>query len=341
MNDFFKAVRNFLTVFLPKQKCYSQHTIKSYKDALNLLIKFLRKEKKYSIPEIDFPLFNRMMICEFLEWLREERHCSAVTQNQRLNALKSFFRYTGMLDCTLVSLHMEIGTIPVKKEQQRLVKYLSEEALEILLREPNTTTPKGLRNRFIMILMYDTAARCQELLDLRLNDFIISGKTPFVYLTGKGSKTRSIPLMEKTLQHYYQYLDVFHPVQKQNPDDLLFYTVIHNQRCKMSPDNVASFMKIYGASASTKTKDMPLRIHPHQMRHTRAIHLYRSGMPLPLLSEFLGHSNINTTNIYAYADTEMKRAAIEKALHPTAPVNDAKTLWEENEEMILKLSGLG
>lgn len=340
MNEFFKIIRNFLTVFLPKQKCYSPNTIRSYTNALNLLIEFLRVEKKYSVHEITFLLIDRALICEFLDWLQERRHCGATTRNQRLNALKSFFRYAGMLDCTLVALHMEMETVPIKKERKQLVEFLSLEALEVLLREPDVSKQKGLRNRFIMILMYDTAARCQELLDLRLSDFILSGKTPFVYLTGKGSKTRAIPLMEKTLLHYQQYLDIFHPTQTRRSDDLLFYTVIHNRRCGMSPDNVAAFMKTYGASASSKAKDMPKRVHPHQMRHTRAIHLYRSGMPLPLLAEFLGHSNINTTSIYAYADTEMKRTAIEKATHPTVPAEDAQTFWEGDEETILKLSGL-
>lgn len=340
MNSFFKTVRSFLTVFLPKQKCYSPNTIRSYTNALNLLIEFLRSEKKYSVIEIAFPLFDRALICEFLDWLQEQRHCSTATRNQRLNALKSFFRYAGMLDCSLIALHLEMGTVPVKKDRRPLVEFLSAEALEALLREPDVSKQKGLRNRFIMILMYDTAARCQELLNLRLNDFILSGKTPFIYIMGKGSKARSVPLMDKTLLHYRQYLEVFHPIHTRKPDDLLFYTVIHNRRCKMSPDNVADFMKTYGASASSKVKDMPLRIHPHQMRHTRAIHLYRSGMPLPLLSEFLGHSNINTTNIYAYADTEMKRAAIEKAIYPTAPTEDAQPLWVGDEEIILKLSGL-
>lgn len=340
MNEFFKTIRNFLTVFLPKQKCYSPNTIRSYKNALNLLVEFLRIEKKYSVYEINFQLIDRALICEFLDWLQERRQCGVTTRNQRLNALKSFFRYAGIIDCTLVSLYMEMGTVPVKKERRQLVEFLSPEALEAMLREPDASKKKGLRNRFIMILMYDTAARCQELLDLRLNDFILSGKTPFVYLVGKGSKTRAIPLMEKTLLHYQQYLDVFHPTQTRRPDDLLFYTVIHNQRCEMSPDNVAAFMKTYGVSVSSKVKDIPKRFHPHQMRHTRAIHLYRSGMPLPLLAEFLGHSNINTTNIYAYADTEMKRLAIEKATHPTAPAEDVKTLWEGDEETILKLSGL-
>jgi len=340
MNDFFKAIRSFLTVFLPRQKCYSPHTIRSYKDTLNLLIEFLRVEKKYSLSKITFLLINRSMICDFLDWLQEKRHCSVSTRNQRLNALKSFFRYAGMLDCTLLWLHMEMGTVPVKKEKRPLVEFLSPEALEVLLREPDASKQKGVRNRFIMILLYDTAARCQELLDLRLGDFILSGKTPFVYLTGKGGKTRAVPLMEKTLLHYHQYLDVCHPASARRPDDLLFYTVIHDRRCGMSPDNVAAFMKTYGESASTKVKDMPERIHPHQMRHTRAIHLYRSGMPLPLLAELLGHSNINTTNIYAYADTEMKRSAIEKAIYPTAPTESVQPLWEGDEETILKLIGL-
>jgi site-specific recombinase XerD len=166
-----------------------------------------------------------------------------------------------------------------------------------------------MRNRFYMILMYDTAGRCQELLDLKLKDFVISGSKPYVYLTGKNSRQRSVPLLPKTVGHYEHYLAAFHP-EPNSPDDYVFYTVSHNQRHQMSEDNVEAFMKKYGEQARKGCHEVPLRVHPHQLRHTRAMHLYRSGWPLPFVSELLGHAKITTTNIYAYADTEMKRNAL-------------------------------
>lgn len=107
----------------------------------------------------------------------------------------------------------------------------------------------------------------------------------------------------------------------------------------MSPDTVAAFVKKYGESARHVCTSIPERVHPHMLRHTRAMHLYQDGVPLAMVSEFLGHAQIETTKIYAHADTEMKRKAIQQAankLNDTIP--DA--LWNtDDEEMMLKLRG--
>lgn len=147
--------------------------------------------------------------------------------------------------------------------------------------------------------------------------------------------------MQKTVQHYHSYLAQFHPEETRSGDNLLFYTTIHGKTGQMSPDNVAYFMKSYGEKAKAECSGIPNRVHPHQLRHTRAIHLYRGGMPLALLSEFLGHANISTTQIYAYADTEMKRKAIQKACPlNNEPINNETPIWENNDDMLRKLYGL-
>jgi site-specific recombinase XerD len=190
-----------------------------------------------------------------------------------------------------------------------------------------------------MILMYDTAARCQEMLDLKLGDFILNSKNPYVHLLGKGRKTRTVPLMDKTVQHLNLYLEQFH---KGNTcrDDYLFYTVIHGVKHQMSPDNVEKFIMRYGKCAAQVCDEIPKRVHPHQLRHTRSIHLYRGGMPLALLAEFLGHVEIETTRVYAYADTEMKRKAIQKACLKENKIEEPIIWDKDDEETLRKLLGL-
>ena len=339
-DSFFSTVRSFLTIYLPKQKCCSPNTVKSYRMALNLLIDFLLKEKKTPIYAISFDLLNHSTINEFLEWLQTDRKCTPSTCNQRLMALRSFTKYAGIMDVSQISIQNEIKKVPYMKVASTIVEFLSEQGLKSLLEQPDIKKPLGVRDRFFMILMYDTAARCQELLDLKLNDFELNTKNPYIYLHGKGSKTRTVPIMSKTAEHYLFYLDKFHPDETRNKEDYVFYTTIHGQKNQMSPDNVAAFMKRYGNSAKATCSDIPPHIHPHQLRHTRAIHLYRGGMPLPLLAEFLGHVNLNTTQVYAYADTEMKRAAIQKACPQSISAPSAIPLWENDEEMIRKLYGL-
>lgn len=341
MNDFFKAVRGFITDYLPKQKCCSANTIRSYRITLNLLVSFLREEKHLSFKEIDFGVLTRTVIIEFLEWLETERKCSVSSRNQRLAALRSFFNYAGLVDCVNAQTSFMVSKIPRKNEPGKVVQYLSETALETLLRQPNLSDRLGLRNGFFMILMYDTGARCDELLRLRLCDMNANTKHPVAYLTGKRNKTRVVPLMEKTVEHYRRYLKEFHEGTKPTDDKNVFYTIIHGHTSSMSPDTPAAFIKQYGESASRECPEIPARVHPHMLRHTRAIHLYRNGMPLELVSQFLGHANIDTSRIYAYADTEMKRAAIAKADRMLISDNcPAQPIWDGDEDMILKLSGL-
>ncbi|MEB3102871.1 tyrosine-type recombinase/integrase [Ferviditalea candida] len=337
---FFKLIRNFLTIYLPKQKCYSLNTIKSYKEALNLLLDYLQTEKQIPLLRITFELLDSTTIGRFLDWLEEVRGCSVSTRNQRLMALKSFFKYAAMMDSSQIAAHAELAKVATKKAPSSIVEFLTEKALKILLEQPSTHSRCGIRDRFFMILMYDTAARCQEMLDLRLKDIQLQPKNSIAYLTGKGGKMRVVPLMDKTVEHCRYYLDNFHPSGIGSADDYLFYTTIHGKQNQMSPDNVASFMKRYGKLAKEGCSEVPENVHPHQLRHTRAIHLYRGGMPLALLSEFLGHADLATTQIYAYADTEMKRAAIQKVDGMNQLTPREQPVWLDDDEMIRKLYGL-
>lgn len=223
-----------------------------------------------------------------------------------------------------------------------MLPYFSESALKTILEQPDSRKKKGLRDLFFMILMYDTGARNQEMLDIRLRDLHFEGKSPYVVITGKGRKTRLVPVMQKTVEHFKKYAAGFHP--KIFPDEFLFYTERGGKRFAMSPDNTERFIKKHGISAYSVNKEVPESLHPHLFRHSRSIHLYRSGMPMVLLSEWLGHAQISTTmHYYANADTEMKKEAIEKAtskLNPMVSDDSASLEWENDEDMIKRLYGL-
>lgn len=147
-------------------------------------------------------------------------------------------------------------------------------------------------------------------------------------------------LMKKTAEYVRKYLEIFHPAPTRHADDWLFYTVSHGRRHKMSDDNVARFLAKYSKMAHAKCGEVFEKVTPHQFRHTRAMHLYRNGMPLQLLSEFMGHASLASTQVYAYADTEMKRLAIEKSSQTMEENISTKPAWQTDEEMIRKLYGL-
>jgi site-specific recombinase XerD len=336
---FFKCIRNFLTVYLPKQRCYSKNTVRSYRITIDIFLDYLTETLRLPIYKLTFQHMTAEYITGFLDWLQTERSCSTATRNQRLMAIRSFAKYAAGINAANIFMQAEIGNIPAQKAPVKMVEFLSEQALKALLAQPDRKRDIGIRDSFFMTLMYDTAARCQEMLDLRWNCFELDTPHPYVRLHGKGNKVRTVPLMEKTVQFLHLYAERFHHASTLKDDSPIFYTVIHGQRNPMSPDTVARFMKQHGETARLNCPDMPERVHPHQLRHTRAIHLYRSGFPLALLAEYLGHVHVETTRVYAYADTEMKRAAIRKADPDNLAVQET-AVWKGDDEMIKKLYGL-
>jgi site-specific recombinase XerD len=340
MNDFFKIVRRYLLEYLPTQRRFSENTVKSYRQGLNLFVSYLRDILQIPTNRIVFSNCTRDAVLGYLDWLGAERGCSATSVNQRLMVLRSFFKYAGETDCAYTSFSLDVASVPTRKTRGKVVDFLSEPALKALLAQPNVRKRTEHRNQFFMILMYDTAARCGELLNLKLRDLRLDDKNPVVYLHGKGDKTRIVPLLPETVEHCRRYIQVFHGKFLHDKNEFVFYTTRHDTRTQMSADTVALFMKKYGVSALKECGDMPEHLHPHMLRHTRAMHLYRQGMPIHLLSEYLGHVNYETTKIYAYADTEMKRLAVAKADALRDGMPPPEPLWSDDEETILRLSGL-
>jgi site-specific recombinase XerD len=317
----FPLIRDYLMDYLPNKRFYSPNTIEAYRTALSLFLDFVCASNSIELHQVTFDLITSDMLSRFLDWLEHERHCSPTTRNHRLACIRSFYKYAGMMDITLAVFRQNIMKVPLKKtETSKTVKFLDEDALRILLQQPDLVKPKEFRNLFYMVLMYDTGCRNQEILDLKLHNLRVTEKNPYVIVTGKGNKTRTVPIMAKTVKYFEKYAQMFH--NDMVSDRYLFYVKTKGLFQQMSPDNVARFMQKYGENASDAGAIIPGKLHPHMLRSTRAMHLYRGGMPLALLSEWLGHANLETTMIYAYADTEMKRRAILKA---TAPENHLKS----------------
>lgn len=339
-NTLFRLIRDYLMVYLPEQRCCSPNTIKSYRETLNQLLNFITASKKVPLIAVTFDDLNSQSISDYLGWLEKVKHCSIPTRNQRLAGIRSFFKYAGLMDLTIIACQKDLEKIPFKKTSSKIVGFMTEEALKAIFAQPDISTRMGIRDLFFMILMYDTGARNREILDLKVKDFDVDSKTPCVFLSGKGNKRRVVPVMPKTGEHFRRYISLYH--SDGTFDRHLFYTIRNGNFQAMSDDNVSRFMKKYGASAKERCPEVPDKLHPHLFRHSRAIHLYRAGMPLSLLSEWLGHTQLETTMIYAYADTEMKRGAIQKATSSHNPLrnNDCIPIWKGDEQLIRELYGL-
>jgi len=315
----FELLKEYLTVYLPFQRVVSPLTVKSYKETLNLYVDFLCLYEKLLLKDISFSNINVKTIEAFLGWLDTSRGCGNSTQNHHLSVVRAFLKYAGAKDPVFNDYYLSSRQLPQRKVAKQLtVKHFSEEVLNAMLSQPNPRIQGQHRNLFFMILLYDTGMRDSEILKLRPRDVITDSSSPYVIVCGKGKKVRMVPIMKETVKHYKSYINRFH---KEYGDNIpLFYTVIHGIKQQMSDDNVARFINKYAEMSRNICPAVPKKVTPHMFRHSRALHLYRKGVPLPLIGEWLGHSNLETTLIYAYADTEMKRAAIEKATDINHPL---------------------
>ncbi len=338
----FERIQKFLTVYLPKQRCCSENTVKTYRIALNQMLEYVKMQHAIPLYEVTFSMLSKDTVTDFLEWLETERRCSTQTVNLRLAALRAFFTYAANEEMAVCPLLHDLKKIPKKKCPKPVVEYMSETAVKTLLRQPDITTLKGIRDQFLMILLYDTGARIQEIMDLHLKDFRL-GKTPTVILHGKGKKTRIVPLMDRTVQHLERYVKIFHANENMCSDAYLFYSRRNGQPSQMTTENARKIMKSYIAGARCECPEVPERLHPHLWRHSRAMHLYQHGMDLSLISQWLGHTRIETTLIYAHADTEQKRLAIQKAMATSDPLLSRAEhfpSWRNDEDLIARLYGL-
>jgi integrase/recombinase XerD len=333
--ELWKYVRSYLTVYLPRIRGLSPRTVESYRESISMYCLFLKEDSRIDFSKLCFDHVTRDSVLKFVQSLRK-RGCGASTCNLRLSSLKSLLKYCADEDIGLYSVYQEVRRVPLMKVTRMPVQYMSGNAVKALLVQPDPKTTKGMRNRMIMILLYDAGLRVQELVDLKVSDLQLQAKNPFILVTGKGSKTRSVPLMDRTVTHLREYLKRFHGRSDDGTGEPLLYSTRLGAPHKLSTDAIGVMLKNCAKSARKTCSEVPECVHPHLFRHTRAMDLYRAGMPLSYVAEFLGHVNVNTTDIYASADVEMLREAIKKADPELA---EETPLWKD-EESLKRLCGL-
>jgi integrase/recombinase XerD len=331
--DFAVFLRRFLTSHMAGLRGCSTNTIVSYRDAFKLLICYFRDELSIPPERLTLELIDVAAITGFLAWLRTNRHNSPSTCNQRLAAIDSFFSWMQSQDPAYMACCQDILAIPASKHDRPAVAHLSVEQTRRLLASPDRSTRQGRRDATLLATLYDTAARVQELADLTVRDIRLHDPT-MAALTGKGRKTRHVPLGHNTAALLATYLaerQLDSPGRDQHP-------VFFNQhRAKLSRGGIAWILRKYQAQAADPVL-ANARLSPHILRHSRAMHLYDAGVPLPYIRDILGHVDLSTTEIYARASTEAKRKALEAAYDDVVPADLAE--WNQDPELLGWLASL-
>jgi len=331
---FFSLTWEFLSHYLPKQAGHSPATVESYRDSLTLFRRFLIDVQRKSLAKFMFSDCTKDCIYSFREHLLYGGNKPS-TVNVRVTAIRTYLNYAADKDISAQSVALAISQIKPCKKILKEKDILSTTALAAILSAPPQTRI-GLRDRAIMVTLYDSAVRLSELLGIRLGDMILEGEYPYVFIRGKGNRERTVMLTERSVGHLKEYIRVHHA--NSSHEAFLFSTTIKGKTDKMSSGNVQRLLKQYGSIARENCADMPESVHPHMLRRTRATNLYQDGVPLELISAALGHAKMETTKLhYAKPSVAQLRDAIESV--PT-PTKGEEPLWVGNEEEMAHRCGL-
>ncbi|GAB6171384.1 tyrosine recombinase XerC [Paradesulfitobacterium aromaticivorans] len=317
-----RHINAFLSEYVPSQKSRSSQTLKSYQYALALYIGFLETEKGIRAESLCGGCFSRTIIEEWLQWLMEQRGCSPETCNNRLASLRTFLKYLGSREISLLYLSEDATRIPRKKELRQKVKGMSKKAVQVLLSVPDLSTKAGRRDLALMIIIYSTAARIDEILSLKTGQLHLDAEKPNVTIIGKGSKIRTLYLLPKAVAHLKKYLKEFHG-DNPHPEAYVFYSRNTGSHGKMSQTAVNKQLKKHARVAHEMCNEVPLDLHAHQLRHAKASHWLDDGMNIVQISFLLGHEQLQTTMVYIDITLEQELKAL-------------ATLEDENDKKVSK-----
>ncbi len=303
-NRFSKLVQYFLTAYVIGECNYSINTKASYSATFHLLLKFMNEIKNIKPNKIEIETITKEVIVQFLDWLETSRNVSIRTRNQRLACIKSFYKYVQSNEPELFETCSLILSIKNKKVPNKMISYFTEDEIKIMINYLNDI--KDLKKLTMICVLYETGARVSEFINIKLDNLNLSDSAS-ITLYGKGNKTRIVPISQELVKLINKYLK---ETNINYNDDYLFHSAQKKKYYRNSINKVIT----------TLINDLKIKCpnnfkgnyHPHSFRHTKATHLYNNGTPLLYVKEFLGHSTISSTEIYATPDSKKQREEILK-----------------------------
>lgn len=332
--DFAKCLSKYFHEFLTHQKGGSVNTVKAYRDTFKLLLQFFQDSQGVAPENVTLDHIFPDSICDFLKWLEEKRKCCVSSRNQRLASIHSFFRFLQLEVPDRMLQAQQILAIPRRKGKTSSVRYLSVEEVGELISSPDKSTEGGRRDAVLLTMLYDTAARVQELADISVRDLRLTHPA-HVTLTGKGNKARVVPLMDMTVSMTEQYIHQ----GKLNLPERQDWPLFRNRRGeRLTRFGIGYILRKYVKSPKRIGHSSDDRISPHTLRHSKAMHLLEAGNNSVVIQAILGHADIKSTSIYAKANLKMMREALNKTLIKK-PENEAFS-WREDPDLLKWLKNL-
>jgi site-specific recombinase XerD len=328
--DFAKYITAFFSEYLIAERGASSHTIRAYSNTFTLLLDFMKEHEHVRADKLSLNHLTKNVVLNFLDWLQDNRKSGNATRNQRLAALRSFFSYMQYEDTKRIAQWQTILSIKAKRNERKTVDYLSVDGIKLLLEQIPVDTKMGRRNLALIALLYDSGARVQELIDLTPSSLKLN-KPYCVTLFGKGNKKRIVPLQEEQVKLLLDYMEenrLNEPAFNRSP---LF---ANNRGRKLTNSGITYILNTYAHNARMQNQEIiPDKISPHTLRHSKAMHLLQAGVNLVYIRDILGHVSIQTTEVYARADSKQKREALESAYENIIPKHSSERSWEKDARL--------
>ena len=339
ISDFHKYLTRFFTSYLTDERRVSTNTIAAYRDSVLLFIEFMKSECGIPLQRLSLESITKDRVNAFLNWLRAKRGNSDATCNYRLATIHAFVDYVQYHDVSNMSEWQKILSIRPVRNEAKSPDYLTVEGIRLLLDQPDATTREGLRHLAILSIMYGLGARVQEVADLTLDSLRIESTPYTVRIIGKGKKARIVPLVNEQVVIIRKYMRDYGLDTLEDKNHPLFF---NRRREKLSRGGISHILSRYVSLARDKSPEsIPKGISCHSLRHSKAMHLLQAGVNLIYIRDILGHASIQSTDIYARADSSAKRAAIEQAYTPTIEAKAVIGRWEADNSLKNWLKSLG
>lgn len=303
-------VRRFLLEHVVADLNLSRNTQASYRDALALLLPFAAKHDGKPVDQLEIEGLSPQLVRLFLAHLENERHCSGSTRNQRLAAIHAFARFVGTRSPEHLAWCADLTAIPFKKTAKGTLPYLEKAEMDAMLAAPDRRVRQGARDYALLLFLYNAGARADEAARLTVADLDL-GPSPAVRILGKGSKVRLCPLWPSTVS-------VLRAIVVERDSQA---PVFLNRRHEgMTRFGIYALVRRCAAQAARRVPSIGAkRVSPHVIRHTTAVHLLRAGVDINTIRAWLGHVSLDTTNVYAEVDLEMKAKALSECTIPETP----------------------
>jgi len=330
-STFGSLVISFFGHYLVSQKGYPRNTVESYRDCIKLLVRYACQHLNVTPDQLGLDAFSDQMILDFLDHLEQDRGNTPRTRNQRLAAIKSFFRYLAAQDPAQLALCERICAISAKATEQKTIVPLDKSEVDAMIRATHGDRLAAVRDQALIRLLHNTGARVQELIDLELGDLHLDQRLQ-VRLTGKGRKQRYVPLWTDTAEAIRLYL------QRRDQAGIQSQVLLLNGRGqRFTRFGIGHLLHKYATKATRTCPTLADKnVTPHVFRHTTALHLIQAGIDLPTVKEWLGHADIKTTSQYATIDMNMKRKALQTCPAPESFIPDANQPPQWHDQKIMR-----